>query len=136
MDPLKIKKIDITATSFFRGSQQYNGIVSYSTYDGDLKGYQINPNSLVVEYEGLQYEREFYSPQYLTSQQQLSRLPDYRNVLYWSPKLQTKKGKQDISFYTSDIPGKYVVLIQGISEGGVAGFSTFDFTVSSSLNNK
>ena len=136
MDPLKIKKIDITTTKFFTGSQQYYGIVNYSTYDSDLKGYQIDPNSLVVEYDGLQYEREFYSPQYQTPQQQGSRLPDYRNVLYWSPKLQSKKGNQNISFYTSDIPGKYVVFIQGISEEGVAGFSTFDFTVSSSLNNK
>ncbi|MEJ7677080.1 MAG: hypothetical protein WKG06_04225 [Segetibacter sp.] len=134
IDPLKIKKIDITATTFFRGNQQYNGVVSYFTYNGDLNGYQLDPNSLVVEYEGLQYEREFYSPQYETPQQQLSRLPDFRNVLYWCPKLQTKKGKKDISFYTSDIPGKYIVFIQGISCEGLAGFATFNFTVSSLVN--
>ena len=63
-------------------------------------------------------------------QQQLSRLPDFRNVLYWSPQLQIEKGKHNISFYTSDIPGKYTVLIQGISGNGRAGFSTSNFTVS------
>lgn len=129
MDPLKIQKIDITTTRFFQGNQQYDGIVSYATYDGDLNGYKLDPNSLVVEYDGLQLEREFYSPQYETEQQMQSRIPDYRNVLYWSPHVQTKTGQQNISFYTSDIPGKYTVLIQGISDSGIAGAATESFTV-------
>ena len=134
MDPLKIQKVDITATNFYRGNQQYSGIVSYAPYNGDLTGYQLDPNSLVVEYEGLQYEREFYSPQYETAQQQQSRLPDYRNVLYWSPEVQTKNGKQNISFYTSDITGKYIVVLQGLTDNGLAGYTTLGFTVTSSLN--
>ncbi len=131
IDPLKVKKIDITANSFFKGDREYKGIVSYSTYNGDLNGYTLDPNSAVIEYEGLQYEREFYSPQYETPQQQVSRLPDFRNVLYWSPALQSRKGKNEVSFYTSDIPGKYTVLIQGISDGGLAGVAAAGFTVSS-----
>jgi hypothetical protein len=83
---------------------------------------------LVVEYDGLQLQREFYSPQYETDQQLLSRKPDYRNVLFWSPDIQTKKSKK-VSFYTSDIPGKYIVLIQGISADGFAGVATGSFTV-------
>jgi hypothetical protein len=129
MDPLKIERIDITATKFYRGSHEYDGIVSYSTYDGDLNSYQLDPNSLVVEYDGLQLQRQFYSPQYETNQQFLSRLPDYRNILYWSPNFKTRNNKQDISFYTSDLPGKYIVVIQGISDSGVAGFATSTFTV-------
>ncbi len=129
MDPLKIKKIDIVTTTVFQGRRQYDGIVSYSTYDGDLEGYQINPASLVLEYDGLQFEREFYSPQYETDKQVSSRLPDYRNVLYWAPNLKVVNGNRDFSFYTSDIPGKYVVLVQGISSSGLPGFATTSFTV-------
>ncbi len=73
IDPLKIKKIDIITTRFFLGAREYEGIVSYSTYDGDLQGYDLSPGSLVVEYDGLQLEREFYSPQYETSEQFSSR---------------------------------------------------------------
>ena len=134
MDPLKIQKVDIITTKFFRGNQQYDGIVSYATYNGDLDSYQLDPNSLVVEYDGLQPEREFYSPQYETEQQLLSRKPDYRNVLYWSPDIKTKTGNQNISFYTSDIPGKYIVLIQGISDSGIAGVVTKSFKVESGTN--
>jgi hypothetical protein len=135
MDPLKIQKVDVITTKFFKGNQHYNGIVSYSTYNGDLDSYQLDPNSLVVEYDGLQLQREFYSPQYETDQQLLTRKPDYRNVLYWSPTIQTKKGKQNISFYTSDVPGKYIVLVQGISDSGLAGVATGSFMVSSNTTN-
>lgn len=129
IDPLKIKKIDVITTRFYKGPHQYNGIVSFSTYNGDLNGYQLDPNSLVVEYDGLQYEREFYSPKYETILQIARRLPDYRNVLYWSPDVEGKTANGKFSFYTSDIPGKYIVFIQGISNSGFAGFSSTYFNV-------
>ena len=129
IDPLKIEKVDVTATRFYKGNNEYDGIVSYATYNGDLDGYQLDPGSLVVEYDGLQYKREFYEPQYETQQQQQSRLPDYRNVLYWNPQLNTTKGTKDFSFYTSDIPGTYTLLIQGINEEGKAGYYTENFVV-------
>ncbi len=129
LDPLKVKRIDVITNRLFAGRNQYDGVVSYSTYNNDLDGYQLDPNSLVIEYEGLQLKREFYSPQYETAQQVSGRIPDYRNVLYWSPGLQTINGKQDISFYTSDLPGKYVVVVQGISASGLAGFAATTFTV-------
>ena len=135
-DPLKIKKIDVTTPGFTSGGEHYDGIVSYSTYGDDLDGYQLDPNSLVIEYEGLQLNREFYSPRYETAQQVSGRIPDFRNVLYWSPNVQTINGKQDISFYTSDIPGKYTVLVQGISASGLAGFATAAFTVGNHVKYK
>ncbi|MEP7252977.1 MAG: hypothetical protein ABI683_11380, partial [Ginsengibacter sp.] len=66
IDPLNIEKIDVVTTRVFLGSKIFDGIVSYSTYDGDLKGYELSPASLIVEYDGLQLEREFYSPKYDT----------------------------------------------------------------------
>lgn len=125
VDPLKVKKIDLMTTKIFQGNEEYDGIVSYSTYAGDLGGYELDPASLVVDYDGLQLEREFYLPQYETVQQKTSRLPDFRNVLYWSPNLQTRNEKTAFSFYTSDIPGKYKIVVQGLSLEGapVIGYS-------------
>lgn len=128
-DPLKIRKIEIVTSKFFHGLQQYKGIVSFSTYDNDLNGYLLDPNSLVIEYEGLQLQREFYSPQYNTGADLPGHIPDQRNVLYWFPDIKTVNGKQEISFYTSDIPGRYVIAIQGISSFGAAGFGMAGFTV-------
>lgn len=129
IDPLKIQRIDVTTSAFFQGRKKFDGIVSYATYNGDLEGYQLDPNALAVEYEGLQLQREFFSPSYETVAEKDSRKPDFRNVLFWSPDVIVNNGKQNIAFFTSDIPGTYVVLIQGISANGEIGFTTTKFIV-------
>ena len=119
-DPLKIKNIDIVAQTNLKGSLINNGIVSYHTYKGDLAGFQIDENALLIEYEGAQYNRKFYAPKYSNSS--LNSYPDFRNVLLWQPTIALNEdiGKE-IQFYTSDIPGKYAILIQGISSDGKLG---------------
>jgi uncharacterized protein YfaS (alpha-2-macroglobulin family) len=83
-----------------------------------------------VEYEGLQREREFYSPAYNTAEKLNSRIPDFRNVLYWSPSLKTNEnGRQNVSFYTSDVQGKYAVMVQGITPNGLAGSKIITFNI-------
>jgi uncharacterized protein YfaS (alpha-2-macroglobulin family) len=94
----------------------------------DLK---LDSKAVILDYEGLQLQREFYSPVYKTEQQAASRLPDFRNLLYWSPAVQTDStGQATVEFYTSDIKGKYVAVIQGMDDAGYAGsyYFTFDVT--------
>ncbi|MGZ8549300.1 MAG: hypothetical protein ACXWV2_01510 [Chitinophagaceae bacterium] len=129
-DPLKIKKLEVVAKKFYSGNDIIEGIVSYTTYKANLDGFQIDPNALVLEYEGLQLQREFYSPMYATKEQAESRLPDFRNLLYWSPDIKTdEKGSHDVNFYTSDRPGRYAVVVQGINSNAVAGSKVVYFTV-------
>jgi hypothetical protein len=130
MDPLKFKKIDIITHKYYAGPLISDGIISYSSYDGSLGGTALDANGLVVEYDGLQREREFYSPAYDTPEKLNSRIPDVRNVLYWSPNITTNdKGHQTISFYTSDVPGKYAIIVQGITPTGLAGSGMAIFSV-------
>ena len=130
LDPLKIEKIDIVTQRYYHGSMVNHGIVSYKTYEGDLGGFQLNPNALVVEYEGLQLRREFYSPVYGSENKTQNRLPDFRNVLYWSPGLITNgNGKGQFSFYTSEIPGTYAVVVCGITQDGFSGSAVTTFSV-------
>ena len=121
-DPLKVKRLDIVSRKYFQGSVAYDGIASYSTYNGDLAGYTLDPNAVILEYAGLQLQRQFYAPNYETKESQKSRIPDYRNLLYWSPDITTgENGKQQFSFYSGDLPGKYAIVVQGISRNGESG---------------
>lgn len=121
-DPLKIRKLEVMSQTYFLGNMLFQGVVNCITYNGDLTGYELDPHATVIDYEGLQLQRDFYSPVYETQQQVDSRLPDFRNLLYWSPEVKTnEKGKQDISFYTSDLPGKYAVVLQGLTAEGRTG---------------
>jgi hypothetical protein len=92
-NPLKIKKAEVVTRKYYINSLAADGILSYSTYKGDLDGFQFDPGTIELSYEGLQLQREFYSPQYSTTEQKQTRLPDYRNILYWAPEIITKSNR-------------------------------------------
>jgi hypothetical protein len=128
-DPLKVKNIEVVARKYFYGPSIFNGIVNFVTYQPD-PSILSELNSAILEYEGMQYQREFYSPTYENSEQVTSRMPDFRNVLYWSPSIQSDaQGKAEINFYTSDLKGKYIGVIQGMSHDGRVGENSFFFEV-------
>ena len=128
-DPLKIKKIELLSSRYFLGPLTFTGIVSFSTYRSDLAGFELDPKVLVMPYEGVQAQREFYAPKY-DSGNANSRIPDFRNLLFWAPNVTTdQSGKASLDFYTSDQTGKYQVVIQGITPAGVSGSKTLTFEV-------
>lgn len=125
-DPLKVQKLEGVQERYFLGPVSFDGIASFSTYTGDLEGFRLDTTTTVLDYDALQMKREFYSPVYETTQEYASRLPDFRSLLYWSPDIKTESmGKKEISFYTSDVTGKYAVVLQGISKSGRSGSKTF-----------
>jgi hypothetical protein len=128
IDPLKVKKLEVIRERYFYGPASEEGIFSFTSYKGDLGGVELDPHAIVVDYEGLQLHREFYSPVYDTPTQSVSRIPDFRNLLYWSPSVNAT-GKGAASFYTSDQKGKYIGVIQGITPNGQAGSQSFTFQV-------
>jgi hypothetical protein len=129
-DPLKIKKLEVVERKYYSDQLYLPGIVSYSTYNGDLAGFELDPRSVSINYEGLQLEREFYTPQYDSQKKRAARLPDQRTLLYWTPEVYVdKNGKCELEFYTSDIPGNYRVVVEGLDSDGYAGNAIYNFTV-------
>ncbi|HEX8425933.1 MG2 domain-containing protein [Hymenobacter sp.] len=134
MDPLKIQKLEVIDSRYLHGAALYSGIVSYTTYKGDLEGFLLDPGVLVQQYEGLQGQREFYAPRYDTPQAKQSRLPDMRNLLYWNPAITSSSGEPSkLEFYTGDQAGRYMVVVQGLSGKGAAGSTSFTFEVKQAL---
>jgi len=132
-DPLMVKKIEIINQKYYLGDTQYDGILSLSTYKGNYNELKPATNSMTVDYEGLQKQKEFYSPVYETDSQKGNRLPDFRNLLFWSPDSKTDSlGKGRVGFYTSDRIGEYVIVIQGIAPDGNAGIRIVPFKVTES----
>jgi hypothetical protein len=137
VDPLKIRKLEDVPYNYSLGSSYEHGIFSLTSYKGDLGGAEIDPRAVVLDYEGLQQQRQFYSPVYATDEQASSHMPDFRNLLYWAPSINTgATGKTQVSFYTSDEPGKYIGVVQGITQTGEAGSQTFTFEVKPSYSSQ
>jgi hypothetical protein len=129
-DPLKIERIDVVSHRYFLGPAIDDGIVSFKSYDGGLAGYELDPNAVAIQYNGLSPQREFYSPVYETDAEQQSTIPDLRNQLLWSPEITTDAaGKKQLTLYTSDLTGNYVLFVQGMTSEGLAGYSVKTFSV-------
>ena len=124
LDPLKVKQLDIVPRRYFIGTQSFDGIVSYRTYTGDLAGFEIGSPSPLIDYEGLQKMKEFFSPIYETTAQINSRLPDVRNLLYWNPNATSEDLQKGIEFYSSDQPGIYTISVHGIADGKAGSATT------------
>ena len=130
LDPLKIKKIELMNSRYFLGSMSFTGITSFSTYKNDLAGFELDPRVMVLPYEGVQAQREFYAPKYNTPAEMAGRLPDFRNLLHWAPNVTTdSNGKAQLQFFTSDQIGNYKVVVQGMTDKGVAGSKVISFNV-------
>lgn len=129
-DPLKVDKLEVVAAKYYLSSISFDGILNYTTSKGKLEGFTFNPNDLILDYDGLQQKRKFYAPQYNTENELNSRLPDFRHLLFWSPEIKTNaEGKGAISFFTNDVPGKYLVVVQGLAGNGDAGSYSFQLSV-------
>jgi len=130
IDPLKVKKLEVVSTNYLYGPALFNGIMNFTTYKGDGTSLQIDPRAVVLDYDGLQLERKFYTPAYDSDVQLNSPKPDFRSALYWNPDVSTPNdGKIDLSFYTGDKTGRYIGVIEGIAPGGETGSARFYFEV-------
>ncbi len=123
-DPLKVWRLQVVASRYYYGKLSFMGIVSYATYTGDLPDFPIDSRALVREYDGLNWQREFYSPVYEVPQQIESRIPDFRTLLYWEPEVSTgEDGRSVLTFYSGDLPGAYLISVQGLTDNGMPGVS-------------
>ena len=79
------------------------------------------PNIKGFEVTGFSSVKTFQNTDYSASKTEHSE-NDYRSTLHWQPNININNSEQqnnsEIFFYTSDVPGKYVVKVQGITADG------------------
>ncbi|MEM6816889.1 MAG: Plug domain-containing protein [Bacteroidota bacterium] len=76
------------------------------------------PGVTNLEIPGFYKTREFYAPDYSTPRPEHNKL-DYRTTLHWKPSI-LMDGNNKVSFkqFTGDIPGKYIIKVEGITDDG------------------
>ncbi|WP_191859480.1 hypothetical protein [Hanstruepera ponticola] len=111
-----IESINTITGQYIYGSNLYNGIISFKTYDGDFKIDSEGNNAMVLDYPVIIPRKIYYQPNY-ENNNALNRIPDYRKQLLWLPNL-LLSGEDVITFYTSDNKGLFEILLQSISNTG------------------
>jgi len=86
--------------------------------------------TLMHRFVGYNQLKTFFSPDYAMANTQGYQDADRRNTLHWQPEVSiNEKGKAEVSFYTSDEKGEYLIHCEGRSSDGTIGVSRHTFMV-------
>jgi hypothetical protein len=111
ISPSNILRIEVVNMIYIKGSQTYGGIVNIISKHGDFAGIDLPTSGIFINY-GFLADHGHYQKNYPQS----PHSPDTRNTLYWEPRLKLNKNNAVIvSFTTSDTPGKYLIILNGIN---------------------
>ena len=129
-DPSLVSRIDIYRSNYIISNTMFNGIVHFITQKQDLTGYKMDNSTQLLNYDMPQAKRRFYAPDYSRGNTASMNLPDFRHTLLWEPCVQVNnREKIEIPFSTSDLKGKFVITVEGITQDGEAVYSRKEITV-------
>jgi hypothetical protein len=115
-----IEWAEIVTEPFWLNPLFYNGIIQLKSFERDGRCIRLPANALQRSFLTLLPERQFSIPDY--DSQADSRLPDFRNTLYWNPMVRTdENGKATVRFFTGDSPGHFEIHLEGVSDEGYLG---------------
>jgi hypothetical protein len=118
-NPLLIDRIDVYYDRYLFGNSVYLGIVALYTEQNTYPELQPDPFTQILSYPSPQARRLFYAPDHTIETVRASRVPDYRHTLYWDADIEADRdGQASVSFSTSDLTGRYQILVEGITASG------------------
>ncbi len=98
------------------GSRASAGVIAIYT----RRGYNFTRGELNLKIQGYYSAKKFNVPKY--DKEKNKKVEDNRKNIYWNPSIKTNdKGEAKVSFYGSDISGKYKISIMGVSYKGLSG---------------
>ena len=120
-----IQSIGVIRGGYYYGTKIFNGVIYLKTKNNDYEN--TNKDIYLIEPELLRpwQEKKYFSVDY--SKDNLARIPDYRYQLLWNPEL--KPEDTEVTFYTSDIPGAFEIILEGVDSKGKKLLLTDSFEV-------
>jgi hypothetical protein len=120
IDPELIEKIDIIRGDYQVGSKVFTGLISIISKEGDLCGLEDQFIGVRTNYNVLDNQIIPANFEYGETRTAESRLPDFRNTLYWESALHPdSSGNIRVEFFSSDFMSDYEVVIEGLTDKGV-----------------
>jgi hypothetical protein len=130
INPLLIESIEVINSRSFIGESVFDGVIYVNSYERDYANYVIDHNYNKMNYYHIDDRITYFTPDYSNHEFKHSRIPDFRNLLFWNPDIRIDQGIfKKIEFYTSDDEGIYEIEISGINMDGSIISITSDFEV-------
>ena len=119
MDPELVERIEVVRERYFVGDYLFYGIVNVITRAGNFSNVTLPDYAVRLAYRITDPSESFNSPLYQDETKKQSRIPDFRNTLYWNPSVKfDSSGKANLEFWSSDFAADYEIIVQGLSRSG------------------
>ena len=114
VSPQNISRIEIVNEDYVKGGQTYGGIISLISKKGDFAGIDLPSAGMFINY-GFLAEQKCRDIQ----AEAVAAHPDTRNTLLWKPGIEISGTKLEKLIFTApDTPGKYRVVLEGVTKDG------------------
>lgn len=110
-NPAHIEKIEVLQKQFKFGNVIYSGAVNFITYDDHIIDMRKVESCVTLPFQPLSGTKSKFSAKTLSE-----RTPDMRVQLGWIPHLLLGDEITNFTFYASDIPGDYELVLTGVDE--------------------
>lgn len=118
----KIDRIELIEDKFYLGAKTYDGLINFIS-ENNVLDVNFSPYQIIKITPTLQ-EKKYYKEDY--SKNKKNRIPDQRYNLYWNPNV---RSNSEISFFTSDVEGSFLITIDVMNQNGAKKTYTQSFTV-------
>ena len=135
---LSLSPADVKTINVFRRSVELasfgisgtGGVISVRTRRGEAGYIENERGTLAGRIQGYQQPTQFYSPRYGITVPKDIEEPDERITLHWESDLTIPETGGTLLFWTNDVPSRYRVVLQGVTQNGVpfSATQTFDVT--------
>ncbi len=113
-DVKQINKISVVRELVVVGNNIFSGLIAVETKALDFKNID---NLTHIKLDRLNRNKFYFSPDY-SEENNLQRIPDFREQLYWNPRLRIESNVTELNFFTSDVTGSFEIRIEGFSHKG------------------
>ncbi len=115
----QIARIDVVGRSWRYGELEFNGMVSIFLRDPEILDGIGSESLAMIDIPPVRSISHFVPPDYTNGSARQNRIPDYRQVLLWEPVLLISQNESaTLSFFSGDLPGDYVIVVQGLDRNG------------------
>jgi hypothetical protein len=114
VSPQNIARVEVVNEFYVKGGQTYGGIISIISKKSDFAGIDLPSAGIFINYHFLDKSdcRENFDNSSIT-------FPDSRNTILWTPGITLPNSQPEkIVFTAPDTPGKYSVVIEGVTMEG------------------
>lgn len=124
-NPKSFEKLDVLSRRFYLNEQEYEGVMSFSSYEGNVGGFPLPTNAIFSQYKGLQIPIEMEKP--LSTP---SAIADLRSILFWSKDpLQNLPSSSQLEIKSSELQGWHEIQVKSRNADGSMSIHRLSFEV-------